>query len=112
MLLEGVAQGALVRRERERHAIAGDLDRLCLRDDHVVEDRLSAFDLREQRVLEVRRGPAGAGCNGSSATGSGCAAVDGRTSALQARPVERVAAAAAAARQSEDATRAAGAAAR
>ena len=53
VLLERVAQRALRRRERERDAIAGDLDLLRLRDDRVVEHALRLADLGEERVLEV-----------------------------------------------------------
>ena len=52
---------ALRRRERERHAIAGDLDLLRLRDDRVVEHRLRLPDLGEQRVLEACRPSAARG---------------------------------------------------
>jgi len=55
VLFEGVAQRALEWRERKRHAIAGDLDLLRLRDHHVVEDRFRFLDFGQQRVLERRR---------------------------------------------------------
>src|SRR5439155_15007337 len=45
ILLELVPQRALIRREAERHTIAGNLDLLGLCDDHVVEDRLRLADL-------------------------------------------------------------------
>ena len=61
VLLEHVAQRALVRRKRERHAVAGDLDLLRLRHDRVVEHDLRLADLGEKRVLEVAGRRAGCG---------------------------------------------------
>src|SRR5262245_25182286 len=52
LFLERVAQRPLVRQERERHLVAGDLDLLRLRDHRVVEDDLVLANLGEERVLD------------------------------------------------------------